>query len=702
METYTDTAWPPQGSGAIEAPSPAAPAGGWVHPARSETTTSFGARRDVRWPGNAANFEVWTDRRRIVLRDFSLRGLGVLLPNAKWARRDSLDLELRHAHQSFARLTLDVTHVASSSAGDLLGGIIRSSLPVATREEYPGMGDSVEIQDAAQRLAILHRLQSSAEPAVVHFADGTQVLAKIKTIAIEHGLTIDLSEGTDARLGGGMVFLEATLSGSAFSVQGHLARSAAGTPVLIEPRIFSVGRRQHERIRSWKQRPTLTWRHPLDPGYWVSALVDDLSPKGAAISFDSDRVAFLPPPPAPLLLTVNDVQVPILAEVRHSTRSPTGATKVGLRIAPQAKSDVAQLTRACQAARFPMLVPRGHVPPNAVDQLMRESGYLSLRESATPAMGWHSPANDDQLTVDLVHRSNTGSPTGHGSYLRIYPNTWLFHQLATVGLRRANVAFPLYAQAAEWALALTEDDVFGMSYFDQAKTWHKAMLGDFLRWVGSDALSTITSLDRLERCTATAAEPVADPRVHVRLASTGDRRFIAELVRCYLPPLVADALHISEGTIQSGNLCTQHDAVGLERSRKAFVVEVDGRLEAAALCETGSRTLSLFNILNMAHVFVKRTTAPHVARSVQVELLRAVLDFYSRRGIWDPVVVTPQGSIAHAKMVGLTIAESMGCWVASREGLKQWRNYTQFALGTLYHRSRGKRDRHEGGPNVER
>jgi hypothetical protein len=294
--------------------------------------------------------------------------------------------------------------------------------------------------------------------------------------------------------------------------------------------------------------------------------------------------------------------------------------------------------------------------------------------------------------VDLVHRGSTGKPVGHGSYLRLYSNTWLFHQLATIGLRRAAVAYPLYVQAVEWALALSDREAFSLSYFNQSKSWHRTMLGDFLGWVGSDSLSTITSLDRLERVPSRGGVDLTGPALVRRAESAEDRAFAAQLARSFLPPLVADALHIWADTVVSPILCSHHAQAGLERSRTALIVEVEGQPLGAALCETGSRTLSLFNILNMAHVFFSPTIEPRHTRCAQAKLLEAVLDFYAAREVRDPLVVTPASSVVCPGDVGLTVTESMGCWVASREGLKQWKNYVHFALGSLAARGqRGQR-----------
>ncbi|HEX4336869.1 MAG TPA: hypothetical protein VH062_13210 [Polyangiaceae bacterium] len=662
----------------------------------------LGRRENVRWPGAVAPFEAWTGTDRVAIADFSFDGLGIVLPPGKWPGGINLELELRTARLPFARVVLEVTHATPSNSGSLLGGKLTESLPIRSGIELPGMGDSVEVKDSAVRRTLLSRLGRARAAALVHSSRDAASLGSIRTVTLDGPtplLTVavdDLDLEVNER-----VVLDVTLFGGSFSVRGVAARVESDQLTVDVTAIYSVGRREHERVRLKERQATLEWRHPLDPSCWVSTPVVDLSPRGLGVVLSAVPRLLLPPPSVPLLLRLGGVQIPILAEVRHTAVEADGAVRVGLRIAAQIASDAAYLARACQAARFPMLVPRAQIASESVDDLLRSSGYLALRDRTDPAPGWHAPGANEQLTVDLVYQGNAGKPVAHGSYLRLYPNTWLFHQLATIGFRRASAAYPLYVQAAEWALALSDEQVYGLSYFDQGKSWHQTMLGEFQSWLGSDSLSSITSLDRLERLSTPVPQP-PPTRALTREALPSEHAFVSCLARSFLPGLVADGLCITESTVSTQDLCSQHALAGLERQRTALVVEIDGRLEAAALCETGSRTLSLFNILNIAHVFVRTDSAPNRSREAQGALLRGVLEFYRARGVTDPLVATPHGSVWFPEDAGLTITESMGCWVASREGLKQWKNYIHFALGSFHHRPSRKTEPSTSPGSVDR
>src|SRR5262249_18350008 len=147
------------------------------------------------------------------------------------------------------------------------------------------------------------------------------------------------------------------------------------------------------------------------------------------------------------------------------------------------------------------------------------------------------------------------------------------------------------------------------------------------------------------RSDLSAVEP-RDASVRLRPARARDRSFITRLARDSLPALTADALDLHEHSVTTATLCPEHAAVGLVRSRRGLVAEVNGQAVGAALCESGSPRLSLFNILNMAFVFFSPALGAQARASVQAALLASARDFYARRGIANPVIVVPTGMVS--------------------------------------------------------
>jgi hypothetical protein len=236
----------------------------------------------------------------------------------------------------------------------------------------------------------------------------------------------------------------------------------------------------------------------------------------------------------------------------------------------------------------------------------------------------------------------------------------------------------IYLSATGWVSLLSEGDGYAMAYFDRHKRWHSTFFESFIRWSGDESIATITPLDRFElsarprHSTAAAGGSwdVGEARAHEHAAAEA-------AFRVAMPPLLVRAMDIEAGLLTTTTLCPLHEADGLERARTLLVAREDGEAVAFALCETGSSRLSLFNLLNIAHVVV----TPDASRGAQRALLDAVIAFYAERGTAAPLVVAKPATLAAAEASGFALVETMGCLVLSSEGLKQYRNFLAYHFG---------------------
>jgi hypothetical protein len=648
--------------------------------------TALGRRSEIRWPASISLFDVWSDDTQLELADFSACGLGVVyLREGAPALGHRVDLELRRGGTPFARVCLEITHAAEAPSGRLLGGrlahssVVPAARPVQTVREQD---DALAVRDPTLSALVVARLGALGASAKIRLAGDRAAEVRLAPHETPETLKIAVSPdeaGALVAANGRRVTVEAAVGGGSFVLHAGLQKAGEDWALVPPMDVFSVGRRRCERTTVEESRAFVEWRHPLDPSRWITAQVRDISPGGLGIDAPADPAWLVPPPGVPVRLRMGDLAFPIQVEVRRDIAG--SGSRIGLQMISDDAKDRVLLARAYQRARWPALGLRGEADEAAIDELMQASGYTMLRSGTEPVVGWHTPPGDERLTVDLVYRSEEGQLLGHVSCLRVYPKTWIYHQLATLPLARQKVAYSLYVLLAEWALALANGPGFGVAYFDQAKRWHKTMFADFVRWAGSESLSVIASLDRLERSPGKDRQLVNDPSIEVRLAEGFDRAWIVGLARASLPRLTADALHIHEDSVMTSELCFEHTAVGLERARTALVVELHGKPVGVALCETGSRRLSLFNILNMAHVFFSGVSEESPATAVQAALLASVLTYYECRGVLDPLVVTPSGAVHSPEASGLVVAETMGLWAASADGLTQWRNYIHLELG---------------------
>ena len=648
-------------------------------------------RRDIRRSVNETSLSATLDGVRVDLLDVSAHGMSLRLPASLGASSSGeIDLEMLQGDVAIGRVALRLTHASPTESGTRVGGfIVGTEILPSGKTAAPKAGDVVDIRDEALRSRVLEHLASRSIQAAMRCESGATIDGVVQT-GLDSSLIFRPKGEFVALPDGEQVSVEVTLNGTELVLEA-IARATEPGVCVLSPitRILSVCRRRCERVELVPGIATLSWENPLDGDSTVSARVVDLSTEGLAIALPASSRQLLPAGPSSLTLRVRKTRMTLLGEV-HSVRvGKDGSTLVGLRVKPLHHNDRLRLGRICQELRFPNLVSRRQADPSEIEELFRSSGYLDLRDGTAPSKTWHESPGDESLGIDLVHRAESGALLGHLSCTRIYPRTWLYHQLATVGLRRDRVAYPLYIQLMDWISTLTEGEGYALAYFDQHKSWHQTMLGAFTRWTASEALSLVAPLDRFEPAPdGRHRETSSLPKVIVREAEPADLPFASALARAHLPPLLADGLHFGASSMTAATLCREHEAFGLERSRTTLVVEAGGEIVGVAACETGAASLSLFNILNMAHVFFHELVAPGVARAAQGALLKSVRDFYGARGIALPLIVSPAGNTHYAEDAGLVHAETMGAWVTSSGGLKQWRNYIHFEMGGRAHRGR--------------
>jgi hypothetical protein len=645
-------------------------------------------RQARRPPENAALSAHWGER-AIELLDVSESGIGLLAPLLTDAESpvrafDTLVLELREAEVPIGRLTLRVAHAARVGERIHIGGLVERLDVVPTgRAPLPEAGDILEISDAGLERKIMQRVAAQPRAVTLELGSGEHVRGMLEGGPGEPNLFAfhGAAEAALEPLASGPVSLAVSLHDSDFLLDGRLDVAAGGECSIELSRVLSLSRRRHERVRMPPGVAWLEWTDPLLPSRHITAEVIDLTPRGAAVRLSASQRVLFPAPPVALTLRIGDQAIRVTGEVQNYRELVDGRV-IGLALTPVTPLAGGRLTAFCRQHRFPSLRDRSQVASSDVLHLMRASGYLQLRDGTelTPGAAWQAGTGDGGLAENIVFQSNSGSLLGHMSCLRVYETSFLLQELATVGLRRGKIAYPLYMRHLEWVASQVNDSGYLLAYFNQQKSWHEALFGDFVRWAGSEGLSLIVDLERLE---AHVDCPVESGPARVRAALVEELAYVAKLARSQLPSLYADGIALDAEKLARRELCESYGRLGLERSRTVLVVELDGRVVGAALCDTGPCDLSLFNLLNLAHVFVLDGLRPAQARAAQRALLARVREFYAERCIKDPLVVSPKGRMRFASDAGLHIAETMGGWIVSLGGLRQWRNFMHFTVGGL-------------------
>jgi hypothetical protein len=434
-------------------------------------------------------------------------------------------------------------------------------------------------------------------------------------------------------------------------------------------RLFSLDRRATQRVSLPPGRGELTWVGLDELGPRPErATVIDLATTGVGILVE--RVAAqIPDSEFPAELRIGDSTIRCLA---HASRQPKVAGQTsGVRIQPVEMTG--GLIDTYLNERMPELVPRRTLDEDSLLHLMTDSGYLSLRPPDADFKAWHKLTSADYLTCDRVYRAKDGRLIGHVAATRLFRKTWLVHQLAC---RRdepeiAECRKLLYLFMAAVPTLNDGYDAHLLAYFNLDLRWHELTFKRFVQWMNNDpAIVQIFPVDRFERDKPIEPLPSCVAR-EVRELREEEADAACALVRGSVPRIIADAWEVTPSYMRT--LPQRRKQAG----REVFVIRERGQLVGVALCDIGDPNVSLFNLVNMAKIFVRTDEHAPSDKGVRA-LLGRVHRFYAAFDILRPIIVAPPGTLLAAAEPGTYLAERMGCIVMTGRGIRLWENYCRF------------------------
>jgi hypothetical protein len=621
--------------------------------------------------------------------DFNASGLAYRIPISTGIQLGSpVSLLLQTSEKNrVAHLITRVQSLAAEGHGKLrVGGRIEGTLPLPQSGRFvPAEGDVVRVTARDQEEKILSAIGRYSDVGTLTIKGGPETEVSVRR-APEDRTTygIYLSSPVGGFPDDSMARLQLSVHGAHFIIDGRLRIDDQGFVYLAAPfSICSVSRRLCDRVSLMGEPAVVHWRHPLDPGRELSATVEDLSPHGLLVAVPANSFALPPIGESPLTLHIRGERIDLDGELAHLV-TDGHSIRFGLRTRARDPRQGTRIAHICRSIQFPTLAPRASASSEAVRRLFVDSGYLGLRKQTHPPEERQTPITNEFVSLDTVHEDPNGALLGHLSCLRVYGDTWMYHQLATVGQspssrvgRRA-----LYLDLSNFVPFLGGDSWYSFAYFDRSKVWHKRLFEDFVAWVGSESLATMVPFDRFEVDSAGVDGALLPANISIGGLQSSEAPAAAALVSRLISPLAVRAMDLSEPLIARDLRCaSMYAAMGLERGRHPIALRIGGRLAGVAMCEVGSRGISMFNLLNMAQIFLESDTAPEA----QAALFSFVRSFYARRGVYDPIVSAPPGTLREAPRVGLALAETMGAFVVSAEGFKQYRNFLRLHLGLYVH-----------------
>ncbi|MFO7564729.1 MAG: hypothetical protein R6X02_18945 [Enhygromyxa sp.] len=343
-----------------------------------------------------------------------------------------------------------------------------------------------------------------------------------------------------------------------------------------------------------------------------------------------------------------------------------------------------ELVRIYRQLRFPALFERGELDANRLVELIERTGYCSLRDGICPSAAWCAADFPPELSVDAVYASDKGELLGHVSVTRAYSRTWVGHQLTVVEdhLETPACRATLYNHFATVPVLIDgHQQQYLLSYYDRSKPWHQLFFESFVDWFDDPDMSAIVPFDRYEVDANAASADVAT--LELDQVRPDELERVLALIREQLPPLACAAFDIEAAMLDRAYLHPDFAASGIARGRRVFVVREAGELVGAALCETGSEDLSLYNLFNLAQLYF-RAGASSVAQQALVHFVRC---HYRAIGQADPLLVAPAGSLDEPQDAGLELVETLGCMIWSGHTLRAYRTFLRTTFGRVARRS---------------
>ncbi len=445
-------------------------------------------------------------------------------------------------------------------------------------------------------------------------------------------------------------------------------------------RLFSQNQRRMPRVDVSELGARVAWKARGRRG---EGRVLDASNHGLSVSFEPEQA-----PKAGeqicLELEISGQSFGGVAQVLRCV--PEGSsTRVALSFTPA--NDDMRLSTLLLGLRFGCLKERWQVSDGSMRTLFERTGYAALRPGIGISESWLQ-LKHPELTQDRVFLDAAGKTVGHLSQTRAYTHTWVGHQLATYQRHEDIVQawLALYRFGAALPLLVDGDDAMQIAYFDPKKRWHQKFFDGFVAWIQDPGHAGIVRLDRFD----VSADRGPATKHEGCLATNSELPLVADIARAQLGDLAAKALDIRSDRLRSECLHPAYEDTNILRSREVMVLKQEGTISAVALLERGSPDLNAFGLFDMAQVFVPQgANIPVEAISA---FLQTIVSWYEDRGVPNPIVVAPEGSIGTQPHPQLTFVETTGLMTWSAQALRHYENYLQYTFG------RRPRRRGQSGP----
>ena len=219
---------------------------------------------------------------------------------------------------------------------------------------------------------------------------------------------------------------------------------------------------------------------------------------------------------------------------------------------------------------------------------------------------------------------------------RIYSSTYLLHHLGVDAgsdlslFGKENIAKQILL-GVFISSYLTEDLKYSAIYFSANKKWNRHLYDEFLSCITNRSSFIQQSFGFLEY-DLTSAAPGVDLVGHseVEVAAPKDAAAVSSFLGECVPPLMFEAYDYDPDKLDLSAF-NRRAAPDLSRERVIFLCRRQGRIEGAAVAETTSRAVNLFNLGEGLRVFARRDLADEEQRRIKSLLLRKSVCYFAAR-----------------------------------------------------------------------
>jgi hypothetical protein len=276
-------------------------------------------------------------------------------------------------------------------------------------------------------------------------------------------------------------------------------------------------------------------------------------------------------------------------------------------------------------------------------------------------------------------------PMGVISKSRLYTYTFMIHHLAVPQYNESHFANKeRIANHISIGILInsyiTDEMRHCVFYVSADKKWSKHIYDDFLEGV-SRRSSFVSRRYRFLEYDLTSPSCSIDLIGHseVEVANREDAAEISSFLGECVPPLMFEAYDYDPGRLDLSTF-NRRAAPGLSRDRTIFLCRRQGRIAGAAVAETTSRAMNLFNLGDGVRVFTRSDLPGEEQRRIKSLLLRKAVCFFAARCKPYFVFFCYDEDCSYAEELGFSKIDESREIILDREILPSYIDYIETTL----------------------